>query len=336
MPSKQVRLGVRSYTVAGHSEDDQYFGGLGDGSEGGFFRFLVKNFRRDSVALDVGANIGITSLILSQVFDQGQVVAFEPGARNFVLLEQNLAANAIPNVTPVKTALSDSVGTGAFVENSAYGGMVGGYRREGEISYQVEESTIDAFVAEAGLEAIDLIKIDVEGHERAVLTGAAETIKRHNPAIYMEFNAWTLLAYGAQDPRVFIEELIATFDSVSVVDPVTGELDRVDPSNVFGFLHTHIIKSGCVSDLLLVSDAARPRKVEAMRPGLAEVLLETAELALAERDRAVLERDRALAERDLARDDRDQAVSMREELLASTSWTITAPLRRLSGVLRRQ
>jgi hypothetical protein len=88
--------------------------------------------------------------------------------------------------------------------------------------------------------------------------------------------------------------------------------------------------------LLLVSDAARPRKVEAMRPGLAEVLLETAELALAERDRAVLERDRALAERDLARDDRDQAVSMREELLASTSWTITAPLRRLSGVLRRQ
>jgi hypothetical protein len=105
---------------------------------------------------------------------------------------------------------------------------------------------------------------------------------------------------------------------------------------VFGFLHTHIIKSGCVSDLLLISDAARPRKVEAMKPGLAEVLLESAELALAERDRALVERDQALAERDLACEDRDKAASKREELLASTSWTITAPLRRLAGALRRQ
>ena len=369
MAIKQVRLGLKSYRVVGHSEDDPYFSGISDGFENGFFRFLVKNCRRDSVALDVGANIGIVSLILAQVLDEGEVLAFEPGIQNFDLLQKNLNANGVSNVRAVNTALSDTIGEGRFSEDSAYGGMVGGYRPEAEDVYEVELSTIDAVVSESGLRDVDLIKIDVEGHETAVLAGAVETIKRHNPAIYIEFNAWALMAYGLEDPREFVESLIANFDSVSVVDPVTGDLSPVEAPNLPEFLHTLLIDRSCVADLVLVSDASRPRKSESLKSGLAEYVMEIAESAIAERDIAFAQRDQALAERDAAlaegerlvaqhlevtaerdaaaagRDvalsERDVAVQRydevaaeRDQLLASTSWRITAPLRQLARSFR--
>jgi hypothetical protein len=56
----------------------------------------------------------------------------------------------------------------------------------GETVSAVRGVTLDGFVREVGLARLDLVKIDVEGHERAVLDGARETIARFHPAIVME------------------------------------------------------------------------------------------------------------------------------------------------------
>src|SRR5262245_10731234 len=67
---------------------------------------------RGGVCVDVGANIGIHSLLMSDlVGPEGRVFAFEPEPRNFALLEANLALNGVTNVTAVAAAVGDTVGT---------------------------------------------------------------------------------------------------------------------------------------------------------------------------------------------------------------------------------
>ena len=61
---------------------------------------------------------------------------------------------------------------------------------------RVPTQTVDALVAGQGLERVDLIKIDVEGHEFQVLTGAVETITRFRPQILIEVFEETLCRQG--------------------------------------------------------------------------------------------------------------------------------------------
>ena len=324
---KPIRLGLRTYDVSGHSEADPYFRSIANGSETGLYRLLVKNLQRDAVALDIGANIGITSLVLSQVLDHGRVYSFEPGARNFALLQKNLAANGVTNVVPAAAAMADTVGTLRFAENSAYGGMVSGYRDVANGSYEVPRTTVDTFVRETDLSRLDLMKVDVEGQERLVLDGAAGTIKRFNPYIYLEFNVWTLLAYGAQNPLKFLEELVQSFDTVAVVDPTFGEQHPVVRSQVKDVVHSLMMTGGCVCDLLLVADASQPRDTDPVAPGMAQLLSEAGELAM-------IQREEMLAQRDALLQERDAIAAERDRLLASPSWRVTAPMRRLSRQVR--
>jgi hypothetical protein len=57
---------------------------------------------------------------------------------------------------------------------------------EGTIDVPV--TTLDGFSREAGLERLDLIKIDVEGHEESVLRGASDVIARHHPVLLVEID----------------------------------------------------------------------------------------------------------------------------------------------------
>nr|WP_075088707.1 FkbM family methyltransferase [Verrucomicrobium spinosum] len=68
----------------------------------------------DAVALDVGANIGVTSLILSERLRSGRVFAFEPGETVFQLLQENLKNNAVSNVDAYHQAVSDKTQRSGF------------------------------------------------------------------------------------------------------------------------------------------------------------------------------------------------------------------------------
>ena len=62
----------------------------------------------DSVCLDVGANIGAMTLVMSDLASKGAVFAFEPSSRNATFLRENLARNSRSNVTVFQNALFDS------------------------------------------------------------------------------------------------------------------------------------------------------------------------------------------------------------------------------------
>jgi hypothetical protein len=62
---------------------------------------------------------------------------------------------------------------------------------------KVQQTTLDAFAEQHGLQRLDFIKVDIEGSEIPFLRGARETLKRFRPAMLIEMNPDTLRAFGA-------------------------------------------------------------------------------------------------------------------------------------------
>ena len=105
MGSRRIRIDLRDRIIAKRLY-------LGVAWEQDLQELLAAMSLRGGVCLDVGANIGVHSLTMSEfVGPAGRVYAFEPERRNFALLEANLKLNRVTNVTAAATALGDSVGT---------------------------------------------------------------------------------------------------------------------------------------------------------------------------------------------------------------------------------
>ncbi len=129
--------------------------------------------RPGDLAVDVGANIGEVSIILSQqVGATGRVIAFEPHPRIVRYLKGNLALNGCLNVTAKNLAIAAAPGTVRMTDskrddmNRVHDGP----------GIAVPASTLDAEIA--GTETIALLKIDVEGSELRVLEGGPRTVAR--------------------------------------------------------------------------------------------------------------------------------------------------------------
>jgi len=145
---------------------------------------------KKGIALDIGANIGNHSLFFSKYFDA--VISFEPAPNNCLLLKANLFLNQTQNITLIEKALSNT--------NTKMGIDKGNSRNTNnsvsELSKKDEEATnqimIDVAVGDEVIEAlnlkqkINLIKIDVEGHEPFVVEGLRKTITTHQPIVYWE------------------------------------------------------------------------------------------------------------------------------------------------------
>ena len=160
-------------------------------------RYLDKFLRRGDVFVDVGANIGLFTLKAATIVSR--VVAAEPGADAGQQLKQNLALNAFTNVTIVPKAISDAVGKAVLFHNplgddpQAFSLINDGTSTESE---EVEITTLDNLVADAGVDRVDCIKIDVEGAEDRVIGGAAKTLDAFHPTVIFEMNCPTLVADG--------------------------------------------------------------------------------------------------------------------------------------------
>ena len=145
---------------------------------------------KPGVILDVGANIGNHTLMFSRYAQR--VLAFEPGHRAFGVLQQNVQANGLSHVTALNVGLSDAETTQTlYVELSGNLGE-SSLTLANLTSDQYLEDTItlrvgDTVVQEQGVATVDFIKIDVEGHEQAVIRGLHQTIRASRPVILMEW-----------------------------------------------------------------------------------------------------------------------------------------------------
>ena len=146
------------------------------------FRRLLQS---GDVVIDVGANIGTHTLALAKlVGPTGLVYSFEPQQEIYDILRTNIAANGLKNVTTYRAAAGATDGS-CYIPKVDYGVVNNfGLIAVGDGEIEVPQMTIDGLQ----LHKLDLIKIDVEGTEAEVLTGAASTIARSRPILYVENN----------------------------------------------------------------------------------------------------------------------------------------------------
>jgi FkbM family methyltransferase len=212
------------------------------------------------VVLDVGANIGVATMAMATALHgPARFLAVEPSPRNLAHLRRNLAANGFEQRAEVIAAAAGAEPGSLSFHESEFGAgshLVSGHHLAGDAmpAVQVPVETLDHIVSARGLERLDLIKIDVEGFEPDVLAGGAGAIERFRPAIYMEFNSWTLMAYRDMNPRGFLEDLVRRFPHVLAFG-AKGELESVEGQpGMLGFLHRNLVERGCVDDLVLCFD----------------------------------------------------------------------------------
>ncbi|HEX5613573.1 MAG TPA: FkbM family methyltransferase [Acidimicrobiia bacterium] len=142
----------------------------------------------DRVLLDVGAHLGTVSLAAAG--RGARVVAVEASTRNATCLAASAAVNRL-DVTLLHAAAADRPQVLQFHEDGPYGQVVA----DGGVT--VEADTLPALLSRARLDRATLVKIDVEGHEPAVLAGAAPLFSRADaPDVICEGNGYVLLQGG--------------------------------------------------------------------------------------------------------------------------------------------
>lgn len=142
---------------------------------------LLERASPDATVVEVGANMGVVTVPLAK--RAARVIAFEPQRLMFQTLCANLALNNLTNVEAWPMAVSNRSGTLEIETPDPHEpnnfGAAGIGRGE-----TVPVSTLDILLSDEP--RVDLIKIDVEGHEPQVLSGGASVIERCRPVIYME------------------------------------------------------------------------------------------------------------------------------------------------------
>ena len=148
---------------------------------------LFERLPPDATVLDVGANIGVVSVLAAGAVPAGRVFAFEPAPGNLRHLEANVAP--LPHVEIVPVAVGSADTTLRFDVNDAY---PAGAHLAVDGGVEVPCRALDSWAGDEALTRVDLLKIDVEGAEPLVLDGARETIRRHRPVVVAECNVGAL------------------------------------------------------------------------------------------------------------------------------------------------
>ena len=145
-------------------------------------------------AIDAGANIGwYTTLISKIVGISGSVHSFEPIPHTFEMLELNCQLNNSKNVILNNIGLAEKTGEiDFFMPTNGASGDAGILTRENEgvagRTIHCKLNTLDSYFLEKDVKKCDFIKIDVEGSELLLISGALNVISKHQPIILIEIN----------------------------------------------------------------------------------------------------------------------------------------------------
>lgn len=328
---RTVRLLGTEVRILGNA-DDGFFENLPDEIREPVLDYAGAVLPSEAVVLDVGANLGLLAIGFARLAPNGRIIAFEPSPTTFQNLEKNVEMAKADNVTTMNVALSDGKGELEFFDSPWF--SAGSFVKEATLSATVHRGsilvparTVDEVVDELGLTRLDVVKIDVEGHELRVLRGAMGTLAQFHPTVLIEMNIFTVSSFGNVLPLDFLSEICSIFPHVydyrhgEAIWPIASE------SDMYGRVQNQF-RCGRPSELIcrfdpLPQDIERELSAASIQVPIRDLTGQGGEVKSL---RAQLASQRATLDRTMS-----EVVALR----SSTSWKVTALLRWLSDKLRR-
>ena len=160
------------------------------------------------VVLDVGANIGIfTMRAAHRLSGLGRVIAVEPLPQNLRALYAGIRYNGFTHVEVLPVAASDGPGLVAVsCEDDSSNGIVQIDGHEGGSVTLVPSHALGTLLST--LDRLDLVKIDIEGHEPIAWRGLIGLLQRLQPVVFLEFSPDAIRLNGHSDPEHFADQLL--------------------------------------------------------------------------------------------------------------------------------
>lgn len=226
---------------------------------------LLGLLRDDTHLLDIGANLGYFSLLAAAKCPQGRIFSVEPDPQNFRAFSASIALNAFgERIKAVQTAASDEDGCATLSDlgNAANRGARFTAKSRATLEArvhgpaptftEVRMARLDHLFAG---ERIDVVKIDVEGHEPPALRGAEGLLRANKPAILLEFSPGNIINIAGEQPDSplrFLRELGYRWQVLG--DDGSLGAPETDPATLIARLQA---RNEHHADLLLQNDSQR-------------------------------------------------------------------------------
>ena len=210
----------------------------------GVARLIKRYCRPGAIAIDIGANVGCNTLLMSGcVGAGGRVIAIEPHPQMFQRLRRNIDLNTLANVQALECAVGEregaltlfSLDTAHSVTATAtvYADNLDIWEQPADTyqRFNVRVRALDAILAEQAPGRLDFIKLDTQGHEMPVLAGSRGSIAAHRPRIVFKYTPefWRNAGHDFGDAHAFFEGL--GYDLFQVTRTVLQPLAAADARN---------------------------------------------------------------------------------------------------------
>lgn len=224
--------GVKIYPWRGDRLIGDHLSATGD-YEPHVLPIFLESLEDGDFVLDIGANVGIYSLLSAhRVGVGGKVFAIEPVAKNVRSLCARILGNRFQNVSVLPVAASDKSSVIAVLRHSdSSNGIVDSHVNSNSDTDYVPTQRLDELLAE--LKRLDVIKIDIEGHEPIAWDGLKSLVHDHRPLIFTEFSPVAIMNHARVDAKGYLHELF-TFarDGIDVVHQEGSRVPCKDPEAI--------------------------------------------------------------------------------------------------------
>ncbi len=175
-----IHEGLKVFT---NPNDDDNFIIKGFGQHKDIQKIINSKVKQGDITVDIGANVGRVSLLLSRkVKYEGVVFAFEPEKENYSIMLRNIKENNITNIIPIRMAVSNSSGVTYLDKGKSTTHKI----TEKKTETKINTVSMDDYFKD---QKIDFVKIDAEGAEPKIIWGMKNIIEQ-NPQlkIVIEYN----------------------------------------------------------------------------------------------------------------------------------------------------
>lgn len=201
-------------------------------ADGNYEPHVIERFAQalhsGAYVLDVGANIGLYTMKAAAIAgEHGRVFAVEPLPQNHRALYGGIVRNGYSNVSVLPFAASDGPGLiPAICALDSSNGIVGVRSAGNSEEIMVPTQRLDDILAT--IPRLDVVKIDIEGHEPVAWRGMSALLQKHRPTVFSEFSPVAIRNVG-NDPLEYLNMIFAYSSDVTVLRRDAGTVRCDEP-----------------------------------------------------------------------------------------------------------